>query len=584
MLNYFKKNIKELLKLNPYVKKLLVSTLIFTAIFEIVKIAPPYIFKVIIDTLISNDIIYTNSFSFIVILVLGYFVSLSIMALIENIGASKMIQLTHRTQEEIDVSLFGKLLKLNLSYHDDNNTGSNIGKIVRGSIKMIELFFNIGENIMPIICQSFITLIIFFYIDWRIGLSYILFLPIFTVALAKGSKATQTLREKYHELFYNFTDAITQSIGNIRTVKDFANEEKELKNATYLLSEYRKCVDKRTIIGMRYRLFKDALINIARGLTLVIAIWLMFRKEMSPGELVFVMTLAEKAYLNLLRLNRAYFQIQDAEPAINQANKILESKEMIIDNSSSKKFITKGSIKFENVSFIYNKNTKDHALKNISFEIKPKEVIALVGRSGSGKSTIIKLLLRHFESTNGNILIDNTNIKDFSFINLRKDIAIVSQEVELWNDTIANNIAYGSQNPSIEDIKKASKMAYADNFIENFEKGYDTLIGERGIRLSGGQKQRLAIARAIYKNPKILIFDEATSSLDSESEKFIHKSINELSGKLTLIIIAHRFATIEHADKIILLDNGELKEYGTHKELMKKKGIFANLRKLQELV
>jgi len=219
----------------------------------------------------------------------------------------------------------------------------------------------------------------------------------------------------------------------------------------------------------------------------------------------------------------------------------------------------------------------------VSFEVPERSVAAFVGRSGAGKSTVMKLLLRHADVSGGKILIDGTPINEYSFENLRAGISIVSQDVELFNDTIAGNIAYGALNASKAEIVRASKLAHAHEFIVKFPQGYDTMVGERGVKLSGGQKQRIAIARALVTNPKILIFDEATSSLDSESERYIHKSIVNLSGKLTLLIIAHRFSTIEHADKIILLEDGKVAEVGSHKELMAKKGIFARLRKLQEL-
>ncbi len=193
------------------------------------------------------------------------------------------------------------------------------------------------------------------------------------------------------------------------------------------------------------------------------------------------------------------------------------------------------------------------------------------------------MLLRHYDPTSGKVKIDGNNIEDYSFQNLRKNMAIVSQDVELFNETIYENIAYGVENVSMNDVINAAKMAYADEFIQKLPKKYKTKIGERGIRLSGGQKQRIAIARALLRKPKIIIFDEATSSLDSESEKKIHDAIYKLIGKQTLILIAHRFSTIQHANKIILLENGKVTEVGTQKELMKKKGIFAKLRKLQEL-
>jgi ABC-type multidrug transport system fused ATPase/permease subunit len=222
-------------------------------------------------------------------------------------------------------------------------------------------------------------------------------------------------------------------------------------------------------------------------------------------------------------------------------------------------------------------------LRDVSFTVRPKTTAALVGRSGSGKSTVVKLLLRQSDPKSGHVLVDETPVSGYSLKELRSKIAVVSQDVELFNESVAANIAYGAPKASRAAVIKAAKMAHAHDFIMALPKKYDTVIGERGVKLSGGQKQRLAIARALLRDPKVLILDEATSSLDAESEARIHDAITGLSGKITLIIIAHRFSTIERADHVILLERGRVAESGTHEELLRKEGIFAKLRRLQKL-
>jgi ATP-binding cassette subfamily B protein len=233
-----------------------------------------------------------------------------------------------------------------------------------------------------------------------------------------------------------------------------------------------------------------------------------------------------------------------------------------------------GKIEFKNIKFSFGNRV---ILKNLSFVVNPGHKVAIVGPTGAGKSTISKLLFRFYDPSSGAILIDNQNIKNVTQSSLRSNIGVVPQDTVLFNDTIKYNISYSKPGASIEEINKAAKLSSIDRFIANLEIGYDTIVGERGLKLSGGEKQRVAIARALLKNPKIFIFDEATSALDSKTEKSIEKSLKKLSNKNTTLVIAHRLSTIIDADKIIVLENGTIAEQGSHKELIKKNGLYAEM-------
>jgi ABC-type multidrug transport system fused ATPase/permease subunit len=579
MIKYFKEKYKELSSLSIHIKTLLIMSFSMALVFEVIKLAPPFIFKEIIDLLVSqtgDNIVFQA-----IILTVGYGITLLVLTSIEVLFRKKIIYKIIDSLIDITTKTFKKLLKLDINYHEKNNTGTTISKVMKGFSKVAELLFSIEERLFPIFAQSIVTLITLFFINWQSALAYMFFVPIFLFTLISHTNTTGKLREEYHKYEDQYSGMIGQSISNIRTVKDFGTEEKEQKKAKKFISKYEIAHHKRTKIGIFNLFIQDTLVNVARMSVLLIAVFMMSQGEITAGSLVLIMTLSEKAFINLSRLARVHYRIQDVEPAVGRIKKIHDEEIKVLEKLDSKLKITLGDIKIENLSFSYNTSKK--ALSNINLKIKDKSVTALVGRSGSGKSTLVKLLLRHFDPNQGKIIIDKNDIKDYSFKELKNSISIVSQDVELFNESIFENIAYGKEKTSKKEVIKAAKMANAHNFIKEFENGYETVIGERGIRLSGGQKQRIAIARAIIKNPKIIIFDEATSSLDSESEKYIHKSLFNLIGKFTLIIIAHRFSTIEHADNIILLEKGKIKEQGTHKELMGKKGIFKRLRDLQKL-
>ena len=299
--------------------------------------------------------------------------------------------------------------------------------------------------------------------------------------------------------------------------------------------------------------------------------------DFTPGAFITIMGAISSMYTPIRRSITRFNEISVDIPSVGRVFEILEEEPKIIDNENKILFqYFSDNITFENVDFKY-KDSDEKILKNINFTVKKGETMAFVGNSGGGKSTLVNLIPRFFDVSNGAIKIDGVNIKDYDVKSLRKNIGIVPQETFLFSGTILQNIKYGKRDATFDEIKEAAKKANAHDFIENLEEGYNTEIGERGVKLSGGQKQRIAIARAILENPQILILDEATSALDNESEKLVQDALEKLMGNKTTFVIAHRLTTIENSDKIVVLQQGEIKEIGTHTELLEKNGLYRSL-------
>jgi len=374
---------------------------------------------------------------------------------------------------------------------------------------------------------------------------------------------------------------IADNMINYETVKFFAQEQKEEKR---LKHEFKDWMEKLLAYANSFRLMEITIATLS-NLGILVILWIVLRKlimaEISTGDLVMVITFIGSFYHHLFDLIYRVRDIAKSYIDIERYFSILDNEILIKDPTKPIKVKKiKGEIQFNNVSFNYPDNKKD-LLHKINLHIKPGESVAFVGRSGVGKTTIIRLLLRFYDVSNGKILIDGINVRDFTKSQLRSFIGIVPQEPILFNNTIGFNIAYGNPKAKKQDIFQAVKMANLDRFINRLPLGYKTIVGERGIKLSGGQKQRLAIARMLLVNPRIIIFDEATSNLDSESERLIQDALWKVAQNRTVLIIAHRFSTVRKADKIIVLEQGKIVESGNHNELIKKKGLYSYLWELQ---
>jgi ATP-binding cassette, subfamily B, bacterial MsbA len=410
-----------------------------------------------------------------------------------------------------------------------------------------------------------------------------LLIPVMGLAIGRISKSLKKHSQKVAEKYGESLSTVDETLGGLRVIKAF-NAEKLLKDK--FEKESRELLDAKNIIGYRRDLASP--LSEVMGIMLFCAIlgyggFLVLNQRIALDGATFL------GYLGLFymiinpakTLSTSFSNMQKGSAAIGRIEEILRAP-VVVDENKNGKLLTafSGKIEFKNVGFKYE---DVEILKNINLVIEKGKTVALVGSSGAGKSTLADLVPRFHDVSSGELLIDGINIKDYSLHSLRSLLSIVTQEPILFNDTIANNIALGMDNAKPEEIETAAKIANAHNFIIQKEYGYDTNIGDRGSKLSGGERQRMTIARAVLKNPPILILDEATSSLDTESERLVQDAINNLMHNRTSIVIAHRLSTIRHADEIIVLQKGEIVERGTHDSLIAENGFYKRLVDMQEV-
>jgi len=398
----------------------------------------------------------------------------------------------------------------------------------------------------------------------------------------KVNKNVYPIRKQRYKRYEQASGKIVQTIVNIGTVQSFSQQERELNELSFLKKGILLDETREWSYVLKFSNLREIIVGLGRASFLFLGIFLIIKNQISIGTLVFVVTLSEQVFSSLSRAYRLYDQFAEGAEGINRLASLLKT-ESSIKNKGKIRLKDKdieGEIKFKNIDFSYDNGHK--ILNNFNLNIPAGAITALVGPSGGGKTTIVRLIFRHFDPVSGQILLDNYNLKDLELFSLRKLLSIVPQEVDIFNSTVAENISYAKRSASFREIEAAAKIANASEFIEKLPNKYNTIVGERGMRLSGGQRQRIGIARAVLADPKILVFDEATSNLDVESEKLIQEAINKIAKDKTIIIIAHRLSTIKMANKIAVIENGQVVEEGMHLQLMNKKdGLYQKLINLQ---
>ena len=471
---------------------------------------------------------------------------------------------------------FQHLHSLSLAFHLNRQTGGLTRAIDRGS-KGIEFLLRFAAfEIVPVLVELIAVGIVLWV---TFGLLYALVtvttVIIYIIYTIKVTEWRIGIRRQMNIADENASTKAIDSLLNFETVKYFNSEKIEADRFDNAMKSYED-----SAVKARASL---SVVNIGQGAIIAIGLFLIMgmagediaSEKMSIGDFVVVNTFLLQLYLPLNFLGFVYREIRQSLLDIGRMFALVDEMPDIVDKQNAHDLeVHSGKIEFKNIKFSFGNRV---ILKNLNFVVNPGHKVAIVGPTGAGKSTISKLLFRFYDPSSGAISIDNQNIKNVTQSSLRSNIGVVPQDTVLFNDTIKYNISYSKPGASIEEINKAAKLSSIDRFIANLEIGYDTIVGERGLKLSGGEKQRVAIARALLKNPKIFIFDEATSALDSKTEKSIEKSLKKLSNKNTTLVIAHRLSTIIDADKIIVLENGTIAEQGSHKELIKKNGLYAEM-------
>lgn len=575
-------NWSVLLTIWPYLLEYRLRIAIAMACLVAAKLANiygPFLLKYIVDSIdiSSNPVVVMP-----VALVAAYGMARFSNVLFGEIRDTVFGRVTERAMRRIGLSVFRHLHQLDMQFHLNRRTGGLARDIERGTTGISFLMRFFVFNIFPTLLEIALVIgILLLNYDPEFGLITFFAVAIFiTFSVIATEWRTRFVREVNIADSESNTRAV-DSLLNFETVKYFTNEEFEAQRYDQDLARWELARRKNRLSLFSLNAGQALIIATAQTLMIGLAAYNVVQGSMTLGDFTLINAFMMQLFMPLNFLGFVYREIKGSMANIEDMFKLLEVKPQVQDATDAKPLrITAGQIRFDNVSFQYRPDRP--ILKNLSFTIEAGEKVAIVGASGAGKSTLSRLLLRFYDIDSGSIAIDNQNIAALTQQSLREHIGIVPQDTVLFNDTILENIRYGKPGASDDEVRQAIKLAHLETFIEQLPEGEQTKVGERGLKLSGGEKQRVAIARTILKNAPIVIFDEATSSLDSHSEQAILQAIDEIASGHTSLMIAHRLSTIKDADRILVLHHGQLVEQGSHSQLLAQQGHYAHLWQTQQ--
>lgn len=481
---------------------------------------------------------------------------------------------------DIRAAVFKKLQRLSVSFYDKNKTGT-IMSYVTNDVNALQSAM--VENTIEMITEGFIligSVVAMIYLDWRLTLFTVCTFPVVLWFMEFFGKKIRKTGGRIQECTADITSVLQESVASARVIKSFVREDYEVDR----FDVENRANFRANMKNAQLMATLTPVVELVAAIGVTMIIWYggnnVINGTITAGSLVAFLTYAVNISNPIKRLTRVIGNIQKALAAAQRVFMIIDMPKEIAESRDAKQLPeVSGKVEFQNVSFAYD--DKGNVITDLSFSVKPGEVIAIVGPSGAGKSTIANLLPRFYDVNKGDIKIDGHSVREVTLDSLREQVGIVPQETMLFNGSVYNNILYGRLDATKEEIEAAAKAANAHDFIMQLTDGYETKLGDRGVNLSGGQRQRIAIARAILKNPRILILDEATSALDTESERVVQEALDRLMVGRTSFVIAHRLSTVKNADKILVLEKGNLVESGTHDELLALDGLYAHLYKIQ---
>ena len=569
------KNYKRLLQyIRPYLKRLGLA-IVCIVVAAACNLYLPWIIKDMVDKVLADKdmvMLYVICVSIVVVFLIRGIFYYGQSYLVSYIGQKVVI--------DVREVMFRKFQRMPMAYFDKHQTGETMSYITN-DVSAIQSA--LVDQLIEMVTEGSIligSIVMMVYLDWKLSLLTLIVIPLVGQAMKIFGRKLKRNGTVIQERAADITSLLQESISSIRVVKSFVREDYEIKR----------------FINQNILNFQAAMKNVqltslltptveflaAVSVTFIVGFggYEVVNGQMTAGALVAFLTYAVNLANPVKRLARVYGNLQRAMAAVDRVFAVIDLPEPIRDKEDAKDLPKiEGHVKVDHVTFGYKEGV--NALEDVSLEVKPGQMIAFVGPSGAGKSTIANLIPRFYEINSGAISIDGQDIRDVTVASLREQIGIVPQETMLFSTTVMENIRYGRLDATDEEVIEAAKAANADVFIRELPQGYDTPIGERGLNLSGGQRQRMSIARAILKNPRILILDEATSALDTESEKIVQAALDSLMVGRTSFVIAHRLSTIFNADQIYVIDGGRIKEHGTHEELLAKNGLYSHLYNIQ---
>ncbi len=469
--------------------------------------------------------------------------------------------------------MYNHVLELPVKYFSKESSGVIISRVMNDVEGLKELISTVLRNFSVALPKLILLLGVSFYMSWKLTLIILLLTPLLAYSAGKFGKRVKKKRKAAQRNLSFLTQKLGETILGARIVKVFNRED--TMSAKFQKENRRYYREMLRVV--RFKEFTTLIYEVVTGIGIAAILWyggtMIIDGAITPGEFAAVLFAIMSTFSPLKKVSDSYTTLQETRACIERVDKLFDAARE--ENGETRIDRFEKALHFNHVTFAYHKD--DPVLDTIDLEIKHGEVLAIVGKSGAGKSTLVDLIPRFYKVTGGMLTIDGLNINDADLGSLRALTGIVSQDIILFNDTIRENIAFGRDGAQESEIVEAAKLAFADEFIKDLPDGYDTEIGERGLNLSGGQRQRIAIARAILKNPPILILDEATSSLDTVSEALVQKALEKLMKGRTTIVIAHRLSTIKNADRIIILDKGKIADSGTHEQLISRNDTYMKL-------
>ena len=508
-------------------------------------------------------------------LIVGYFISRLAITVVSIIRGRVMAKLSSNIIHDLRLKVFEHINAMSISYTSEHKTGDLISRVTNDTNRVKNFIQNealecISQALTLIAVGTYLV-----FINWKMALIVIIPAPLIVMFMQGFRRKTHKIYRRLWKLSGKSNSVLQDILSGIRVVKTFGTEEKEIERYKSVCKSYRDLCVKNEVFWTTVQPLIRILTQLSHLALMLVGGIHILDGEMNPGTLVQFTTYAAMIYGPINYMISLPRSIADAVAAAARVFDILDNEPDVKDIKQPIEHDIVGEIEYKNMFFGYK--SYDAVLEDINLKVKPGEMIGLVGHSGSGKSTMINLLMRFYDPDAGDIFVDGINLKDISQAYMRKQIGVVLQETFLFSGTIFENVTYSKPDATYEEVIRACKMANAHDFIMKFPDGYDTKVGQNGQTLSGGEKQRIAIARAVIHDPKILILDEATASLDTESEKLVQEALRRLVKNRTTFAIAHRLSTLKFADRLVVLDHGKIAESGTHDELLKAKGIYYNL-------